>query len=89
MVAGLLLQSSRNGPEVCCCSASPLLLSLLQHSPASHHCRCPGCGRGRMLLRLLVWVLQASRRIPWDAVSPADKLLLTVRQIREKYVYKK
>jgi hypothetical protein len=33
--------------------------------------------------------LQASRRIPWDALSPADKLLLTVRQIREKYVYKK
>lgn len=32
---------------------------------------------------------RASRRIPWDAVTPADKLLLTVRQIREKYVYKK
>ncbi|KAF8073236.1 hypothetical protein HT031_000897 [Scenedesmus sp. PABB004] len=32
---------------------------------------------------------RASRRIPWDAVSPADRLLLTTRQIREKYVYKK
>jgi hypothetical protein len=33
--------------------------------------------------------VQASRRVPWDQVSPADKLLLTTRQIREKYVYKK
>eukprot|EP00878_Enallax_costatus_P006385 GHUV01006696.1.p1 GENE.GHUV01006696.1~~GHUV01006696.1.p1 ORF type:complete len:133 (+),score=20.24 GHUV01006696.1:226-624(+) len=32
---------------------------------------------------------RASRRIPWDSVSPADKLLLTTKQIREKYVYKK
>eukprot|EP00879_Flechtneria_rotunda_P003410 GHRR01003638.1.p1 GENE.GHRR01003638.1~~GHRR01003638.1.p1 ORF type:complete len:133 (+),score=39.51 GHRR01003638.1:135-533(+) len=32
---------------------------------------------------------RASRRIPWEAVTPADKLLLTIRQIREKYVYRK
>jgi hypothetical protein len=32
---------------------------------------------------------QASRKVPWDEVMPVDKLLLTRRQIREKYVLKK
>lgn len=32
---------------------------------------------------------QASRKVPWDQVAPVDKLLLTRRQIREKYVLKK
>lgn len=30
-----------------------------------------------------------SRRIKWEDVTPADKLLLTTKQIRFKYVYKK
>eukprot|EP00775_Hariotina_reticulata_P002979 gene2979-3262_t len=37
----------------------------------------------------LIAEYKASRRIPWDDVSPADKLLLTTKQIRDKYVYKK
>jgi hypothetical protein len=40
-------------------------------------------------IQIRIQTLKAARRIPWEAVSPADKLLLTTRQIREKYVYKK
>jgi hypothetical protein len=32
---------------------------------------------------------KASRRIPWEAVTAADRLLLSPRQLREKYVAKK
>ncbi|GBF89103.1 hypothetical protein Rsub_01820 [Raphidocelis subcapitata] len=37
----------------------------------------------------LIAEYRASRKIPWDDVTPVDKLLMTRRQIREKYVLKK
>jgi hypothetical protein len=38
---------------------------------------------------MLFILLQASRKVPWDDITPADKLLLTPRQIRQKYVLSK
>jgi len=37
----------------------------------------------------LVAAYRAARRVPWGEVAPADRLLMSPRQIREKYVLRK
>jgi len=37
----------------------------------------------------LIAAYRAARRVPWDEVTPVDRLLMTARQIREKYVLRK
>ena len=37
----------------------------------------------------LVAAFRAARRVPWEEVAPADRLLMSPRQIREKYVLRK
>ena len=37
----------------------------------------------------LIAAYRAARRVPWEEVTPVDRLLMTARQIREKYVLRK
>lgn len=37
----------------------------------------------------MIAAYRASRRVPWEEVSAADRLLMSARQIREKYVLRK
>lgn len=37
----------------------------------------------------LIAAYRAARRVPWEEVTAADRLLMTARQIREKYVLRK
>jgi hypothetical protein len=37
----------------------------------------------------LIAAYRASRRVPWEEVTAADRLLMSARQIREKYVLRK
>ena len=37
----------------------------------------------------LIAEYRAARKVPWDEVTPVDRLLLTRRQIRDKYVTKR
>lgn len=53
-----------------------------------HQHACPHAGMHGNT-ECVLCMLQASRRIPWDNVTPVDKLLLTKKQIREKYVIRK